>query len=158
MTFTVFISSSTQDKYVVKELVNVLHKYGIEARVPWRSLAISEEYVKKISQLIQNSDCVLVIISLRALTHLDNVNYEIELARKLFRPIIPIVEHGAYIPDSLRDKEYIVIDRTQPKLSYENAAKYINSLKIQKEKRSGLGGLLLLGIGLLLLADLTSEE
>ena len=55
--------------------------------------------------------------------------------KKLFRPIIPIVERGAYIPDSLRDKEYIVIDRTQPKLSYENAAKYINSLKIQKDKR-----------------------
>jgi len=86
------------------------------------------------------------------------VNYEIELARKLSKQIIPIVERGAYIPDSLGDKEYIVIDRTQPKLSYENAAKYINSLKIQKEERSVLGGLLLVGIGLVLLAALTSDE
>ena len=158
MTFTVFISQSTQDKYVVKELVNVLHKYGIEAIVPWRSLAISEEYVQTIYPLIQNSDCVLVIISLRARTHLDNVNYEIELARKLSKQIIPIVERGAYIPDSLENKEYIVIDRTQTKLSYENSAKYINSLKIQKEERSVLGGLLLVGIGLVLLAALASDE
>ena len=156
MTFKVFISSSMQNMYVVNEFINVLYKYGIETIVPWE-ISISEEYEKTIYQLILSSDCVLVIIGLRS-GYLDNVNYEVELARKLFKPIIPIVESGAYIPDSLKNNEYILIDRAQPKLSYENAAKYINSLKIQKEKRSGLGGLLLLGIGLVLLAALTSEE
>ena len=154
--FRVFISSSINDMYIVNELTNILNKYGIETSVPW-NLPTNIEYTRAIYQQIYNSDCILVIISLST-GYYENVNYEIKTAKSLSKTIIPLIEYGAYIPNNLRDKDYILIDRMQPRLSYENAAKYLHSLKIQKERKNGIGGLILLGLGLLLLAALSSEE
>ena len=43
-------------------------------------------------------------------------------------------------------------------MSYEQAAKYLEGLKIEKERRNALGGLFLLGLGLLILAALASGD
>lgn len=74
------------------------------------------------------------------------------------KPVIPIVEEGSEIPTFLEGKEYILVNSDQPKLSYQRAADYLNKLKLEKETRNAIGGVLLLGLGLLLLGALFSSD
>lgn len=156
MTFRVFISSSMKDMEIVNELREMLVRYGIEASVPWE-IPAGTQVADKISEEIQKSDCVLLIIG-KGGGRSANVDFEIGIATALKKLIIPLVEQGSEIPKSLLNREYVSIDRNQPKLSYERAAQYLRSLKVEKEKRNAIGGLLLLGLGLLLLAALTSGD
>lgn len=156
MTFSVYIISSLKDVDTVYELERVLNQYGIQVLTgpivkPGAGL---EESIKT---TIMNSDCTLVMIGKEGRPS-NNVNYEIGLAMGLGKLVIPIVEKGSEIPRNLADKQYIIIDKEYPKLSYEGAAQYLNKLKIEKESRSTIGGLILLGIGLLILGAIASGD
>lgn len=156
MTFKVFISSSARDKNIVNELKDTLNRYGIVS-ILFSEVTANAPYSQSLRDQIQSSDCVLAIISAES-ADIDNVGYEIGLADSLNRPVIPIVEEGVAIPTFLFGKEYILIDRDQPKLSYQRAADYLNKLKLEKEQRNAIGGVLLLGLGLLLLGALFSSD
>jgi nucleoside 2-deoxyribosyltransferase len=155
MTFKVFISSSVSDIHIVNELKRTLERYGVQPIMPseveeYRGRAFFGGEIRsppsitdKIKQLIRISDCVLVIIG-RGGGQSTHVGFEIGVASALDKLIIPIVEEGSEIPKNLVDREYILIDRNRPKLSYERAAQYLNRLEIEKQKRNNIGGLLLL--------------
>ena len=169
MTFKVFISSSLEDIHLVNELKETLERYGILPILPMEMAELKqyiegarpyrpskEDLTPMIMQQIQTSDCVLVIVG-RGGKRSEFVDFETGVATAQNKLIIPIVEEGAEIPKTLANKEYILIDRNQPRLSYERAAQYLNKLKIEKERRNAIGGLLLLGLGFLLLAALVSD-
>jgi len=157
-----------EDMYVVNELEETLRRYGIEISSPKRVFESMYGYARHgpiafpkddrvsvdLRQHIQNSDCVLIIVG-RGVGR--SINTEVKLASLYGKLLIPIVEEGAEIPRSLAHRECIVVDKNQPRLSYERAAQYLNKLKIEKERRNSIGGLLLLGIGVLLLAALVSD-
>lgn len=156
MTFTVFISSSVRDMQIIRELKETLERYGITSVLSPDTFPPSVSIEQTISQQIQASDCVLVIIG-RYGERSETLNSELGLATRLNRRIIPIVEEGAEIPENLHGREYILMDSNQPRLSYVHAAQYLSRLKVEKETRNIIGGLLLLGLGVLLLGALTSD-
>jgi nucleoside 2-deoxyribosyltransferase len=156
MTFKVFISSSVRDMQIVRELKEILERYGIIPVLP-SEVILPMPIARVINQQIQTSDCVLVIVG-RGGERSETVNFELGVATALNKPVIPIVEEGSEIPENLINKEYILMDRNRPKLSYERAAQYLSRLKVEKETRNAIGGLLLLGLGLLLLSALASSD
>jgi len=168
MTFRVFISSSIEDIHTVNELRKTLERYGIQSIVPDVEGYRGTHYiggeirplgaiVDEIKQRIQASDCVLAIIG-KGGSQSENVDSEIGIARGLGKLIIPVVEEGCEIPQNLANRGYILMDKNRPRLSYERAAQYLNTLRIEEERRNAIGGLLLLGLGLLLLAALASGD
>ena len=161
MTFKVFISSSMEDIHIVNELKETLERYGIETILPSEYeielMPPALPLADMIKRQIQISDCVLVIIG-RGGRRSESVGYELGIATAMNRLVIPIVEEGSEIPPILINRQYILIDRNQPRLSYENAAQYLKRLKIEKERKNAIGGLVLLGLGLLLLGALASED
>lgn len=171
MAYKVFISSSLKDMQAVNELKGSLTRYGIESILPsepdivppspWFAksppIPFPVSQTDLVKKQIQDSDCVLVVIG-RDGSRSESVDFEIGVAMGSGRLIIPLIEEGANIPRTLSDKQYILIDRNQPRLSYERAAQYLNQLKIEKEKRNAAAGLLLLGLGLFLLAALASSD
>jgi hypothetical protein len=165
-----------EDTNTVNELRETIHRYGIETSLSEEVTSVRDQpiddaskahayygimfepiFQSQIRARVVNSDCVLVMIS-RNGTRSEIVNWEIGIAEGLGKTIIPIIEQGAEIPETLRGKQYIIVDRNQPRLSYDNAAQYLNRLKIEKESRNAIGGLLLLGIGLFLLAAIASSD
>lgn len=123
----------------------------------WDVIRLGDPIVDKTKHQIETSDCTLVIVG-RGGSRSESVDLEVGMATRLNKLIIPIVEEGAQIPRSLTTRRCILIDRNQPELSYERAAQYISSLKIEKERRNAIGGLVLVGLGLLFLAALASED
>jgi hypothetical protein len=156
LTFKVFISASILDFAIVEELRKTLGKYGIES-VTSKDIPRVKSITQFLSQQIGDCDCFLAIIGIGG-TQLNNVNYEISLAISQNKPIIPIAEEGALIPQIIANRQYIVMDRKQPLLSYEHAATYLHELKIKKEQKNAIGGLVLLGLGLLLLGAIVSSD
>ena len=157
MTYNVFISSSMDDMHLVQELRKMLEQYGIHAVIPVEEAITTTAFTEKIKQLIQSSDCVLVIIG-KGGRRSRNVDFEVGIATAQNKLIIPLIEEGAEKPNILLNKMYIVIDKNKPQLSYESAAKYLSKQKIEKENRDTLGGLLLLGLGILILGALLSGD
>ncbi|MGD0994944.1 MAG: toll/interleukin-1 receptor domain-containing protein [Candidatus Bathyarchaeia archaeon] len=157
MTFKVFISSSVLDSTVANELKNNLERYGIISVLSPNNEAMSLPYEQFVRNQIQTSDCLLAIMG-KGGSRLENVNYELGMAVALNKIVLPFVEKGSNIPQFLAQKAFIVFDRDNPRLSYERTAQYLNQLKIEKEKRDSIGGLLLLGLGIILLGALASSE
>jgi len=158
MTFKVFISSSMKDMRIVNQLKETLKRYEIEPILPSEITGAREGLMEKIRHQIRTSDCVLVIIGRDLRARSETVDFEIGMATGLGKLVIPIVEEGSDIPRTLANKQYILIDQNQPRLSFERAAQYLRRLKIEKERKNAIGGLLLLGLGILLLGALASED
>lgn len=156
MTFSVFIISSMTDSETVNELKRVLNQYGIQTYTS-HDFTNNTNLVNSVRTTIMNSDCILAIIT-RDSKQSRNVDFQIGVATGSHKLIIPIIEKGSEIPRILDNMQYIEIDKQYPKLSYERAAKYLSGLKIEKENRSTIGGLLLLGLGLVLLGALASGD
>lgn len=155
MPFKVFISASVRDEAIVEELKSTLQKYGITATsINEMPLNINiEQYLR--NQIIV-SDCFLAIIGTN-MGQSRNVDFEMGMAASLNKPIVPIVEEGAEIPKNIVNRGYILLDKNNPRLSYERAAEYLSQLKLEQEKRNSIGGLVLLGLGILLLGALASD-
>ena len=156
MTFRVFISASMEDIHIVNELIEIFKRHGIDIVLPQETMLTEPITVTDMTKKqIRTSDCVLAIMG-RGGSWSADVAFEIGMAAALGKLVIPIVEEGTEIPASLRQTECIIVDKNQPKLSYERAARYLDKLKIEKERRNAVGGLVLLGLGLLLLDALAS--
>jgi len=157
VSFSVFVSASWKDRDTVDKLVRILQQYEIQPILSWDMIRVGDPIVNRIRQQIRASDCVLAIIGKHG-GRSESMDFEVGMAIGLNKIVVPLIEEGADIPKALIEKQYILIDKNRPELSYERAAAYLNSLKIEKERRNAIGGLVLLGIGLLFLAALGSED
>jgi len=156
MRFNVFISSSMRDIEIIRDLKATFERYGITVVLPSEIISAAPIY-QSIREQIQASDCFLVIIG-EGGERSNAVNFELGIAVALNKPIVPIVEKDAILPSELRNMRYIVIDKNEPRISYERAAQYLSQLKLEKEQRNSIGGLIMLGLGLLLLGAIFGSD
>ncbi|MCL5876334.1 MAG: toll/interleukin-1 receptor domain-containing protein [Candidatus Bathyarchaeota archaeon] len=156
MPFKVFISASMKDRAIVQELKSTIVKYGITA-MSVDEMPANENVEHYIRNQIWSTDCFLAIIGNDS-TQSRNVDLEMGMAVSYNKVIVPIVEEGASIPRSIASRQFILIDKDNPRLSYERAANYLNQLKMEQDKRNSIGGLVLLGLGILLLGALASSS
>lgn len=136
MAYTVFISHSTRDHGLVIALANILSKYGVTVFVAEWYLAPGEPLQKKVTDQIQNSDCVVALLTRNGMRS-NWVQQEIGHTLNFQKPIIPLVEKGVEQKElgALQGREYIEYDPERPQDALVQTARYIKSIKLKKEER-----------------------
>ena len=136
MAYKVFISHSTRDHGLVIALANLLSKYGVRVLVAEWYLAPGEALLKKVAAQIQNSDCVVALLTRNGMRP-NWGQQEIGYTLKSQKPIIPLVENGVDQKDlgALQGREYIEYDPARPQEALVRTASYVRSLKLKKEEQ-----------------------
>ncbi len=160
MTFKVFISSNLKDEKIIHEMKETFSNHDIETIILSEQISMGEPISEQINQLIDKSDCIIIIIGKNG----DNTKTQSLLALEMGlaigkkKVILPLVEKDVDIPILLQDKKYIIYDRDNPRLTFEKVSQALKDLKIEKDKRNLIGGIILLGLGLIILDALGSKE
>ncbi|MEW6619015.1 MAG: toll/interleukin-1 receptor domain-containing protein [bacterium] len=136
MAYKVFISHSTRDQRLVITLANILSKFGVDVSVAEWYLSPGQQLDKKIFEKIENSDCVIVLLTQNGIRS-NWVQQEIGYALKSGKSLIPLVEKGINQKElaSLQGKEYIEFDSYQPQQSLIKTSTFVKSLKLKKEQQ-----------------------
>lgn len=166
MSFKVFLSYSTdpEEHAIVWRLQTLAASHGIQMFVPQRQGAKVPPGRRNVPVLsddvrlaIDNSDCVLAIITSRTSPAVEReLNYALG-QRKL---IIPIVEQGVHDHSFLsKFNRVFTFSRLNgdPGRLESEILDFLRQQKLNKENRQALGALVAIGMGLLLLSGLAKE-
>lgn len=136
MAYKVFISHSTRDQGLVISLANLLSKFGVEVSVAEWYLAAGEPIDQKIFEQIENSDCVIALLTQNGVRS-NWVHQEVGYSLKNKKPLIPIVEKGIDAKDlaALQGKEYIEYDHSHYEQALIKSSGYVRSLKLKKDQQ-----------------------
>lgn len=160
MAFTVFISHSTKDLNVVNEFAKWLRANNVVVHIAESQIKAGTRLSEKVSKLINQSDCVLAILTIEGVRS-KWVNQEIGFAVRGGKLVVPIVEEGVQVKGFLESLEYIPFDRRNPYDAVTRAVEYLRTLAIRKEEQERgrliFGGLLLL-FGLFALGAMSGEK
>lgn len=150
MAFKVFISHSIEDMGLVYELDRLLKINEMEPYVAVWYAEPGKPLWQKVKEAIKACDCFLVILSKYGVRS-PWVNQELVIADESGKLIIPMAETGVKLQGLLEGKEYIPFDRDDPWGAMNTAVRYLQSLKIEKERRDAIGAVILVFLGLLAL-------
>lgn len=136
MGYKVFISHSTRDQGLVISLANLLTKYDLDVTVAEWYLAPGIRLDKKISDLIEKADCVVILLTKNGIRS-KWVQQEIGITLSKGRPTIPLVEKEISNKDlgALQGREYIEFDPHWPRDALVKTASYVKTLKLKKDER-----------------------
>ncbi len=157
MLFKVFISHSTADLGLVYQLKYWLEANGIDAYVAQLNLPPGAYLAGTISQAISECDCFLVLLT-RDGARSEWVHEEIGIARQAGRTIVPIVEKGMPVKRMLEGIKYISFDRTNQEEAITETIKLLHGWKLSKETSQKTTATVLLVLGMLAVAALSSRE
>lgn len=147
MAYKVFISHSTRDQGLVISLANLLSKFGVEVSVAEWYLTPGERLDRKVFELIEESDCIVVLLTRDGIRS-NWVQQEIGYSLQCNKRFIPIVEKDINPKDlaALQGREYIEYDSNQSQQALIKLSTYVKSLKLKKDEQEKtlliLGGLL----------------
>ena len=160
MQYTVFISHSSKDSLVVRSIASQLEIYGITPIVAEnvRPMTFTQYLPDKIKMLIQQSDCVVALLTKNGVIS-NWVHQEIGYTLDK-KPLIPIVESD--IPSEglgfLQGAEYIPLYWEDIGYSASQLVSWTAYLKTEKEKSENLKGLTLTVLGGLFLWWLSQQK
>jgi hypothetical protein len=124
----VFISHSSQDKWVARKISEDLNRAGIETFLDEKDIVTGESIDETISQHLVESDELLIIISPASLTS-QWVFLEIGGAKALGKRLVPILFHvGANELPALLSR-YLARDLNDIEIYYQEAKKRATSPK-----------------------------
>lgn len=157
MAYKIFISHSARDQRLVISLSNLLAKFGVEVSVAEWYLSPGEHLDKKVFKLIEESDCVVVLLTRNGIRS-NWVHQEIGYSSRCNKLIIPIVEKGIDIKylAALQGIEYIEYDPYEYQQALIKLSTFVKSLKLKKEEKEK--ALLVLGAILAFLLLLSGGE
>jgi len=139
---------------LVEELANWLISNHVVVYVAESQIEAGRPLQKKVSELIESSDCVIAILTIDG-ARSKWVNQEVGYAIRAGKLVVPIVEEGIDVGGFLESLEYIPFNRRNPYDAVTRTVEYMQRLSVRKEeeerKRLVFGGLLLL-FGLLALS------
>ena len=160
MSFTVYISYSQRNKELVDKLYSVLKQNGIityALDVTVMPALEGRPFANEIRRYINSSDYVLVLLTKDAIMS-PNIFFEIGLARASSKPILLIVEPDTSLPSEIIDLPYVILDRSNPSVTFEYIRQLSSKLKSQKEAGNAAMGLLFLLGALAFFAWLSSDK
>jgi hypothetical protein len=136
MDYKVFISHSTDDQRLVVSLANLLSKYEMKVSVAEWYLTPGEPLTNKIFKQINESDCVVVLLTENGMRS-EWVKQEIAIALNKRKIIIPLVTKGIRPNElaALQGREYIEFDPDMPRDALLKTSKYVKSLKLKKQDK-----------------------
>jgi len=133
------------DKRLVNYIAQGLLNIGVEPYLAEGDPRPGVPLSSKVSQMIDASDCVVVILTATA-SKSHWVQQEIGYAIKAGKLILPFVERGVNAAAFLQGLEYVEVDPADPN-SYQvgcsSLQKYVLHLKSQKEKNENIGKVVL---------------
>lgn len=117
-------------------LARLLSQFGVEPYVASWYLTPGERIDDKVFQQIQESDCVVALLT-QSGTRSNWVNQEIGYAIREGRQIIPLVQKGTDHSDlgALQNRDYIEYDPREPQPALIKTSSYVGSLKLKKDER-----------------------
>lgn len=110
--YTVFVSHSTKDMFLIRQLEKYLDNYGVDVIIAEDIRQLGIELDEKFNDLISKSNIVLALLSKNALDS-EWVEKEINYAYSIQKPILPLVENGADAEVQLRI-EYDTFSMKEP--------------------------------------------
>jgi hypothetical protein len=137
MVFTVFVSHSVKDLWLVYLLKPWLESRGINVYIAEESPEPGKPLPKKIAEAIDRSDVVLALLTSDG-ARSQWVHQEIGYAIKAGKLVIPVIEEGVEVKGFLIGVEYISFRRDNPWLAIQYIISYIEKLKTEKEKEEAL--------------------
>lgn len=156
MAFTVFISHSVSDLNVVYQFQYWLKVNGIGVYVAMRQPQLGISLPIKVSNAIQQSDCVIAILT-QSGDKSAWVNQEIGYAKAAGKLIIPVVEEGVDPKGFVADVEYVTFKPNDPAKAINDVIKYLKRLKATKEQQEQLLAGLIVLFGILALAAISQD-
>lgn len=133
MTFKVFISHSTENAAMVKQIAEFLRTSGIDAYVSEWYLQPGAILPNKVATLINQSDCVIALMTTEG-DRSEWVHQEIGYAKKANKIIIPVIEEGVIPTGFLIGIEYVRFKRDEPLDAINRLARYLKDLATRKEE------------------------
>ena len=156
MAFKVLLISGTDpiEQTAAWRLQTLATSYGMHVSVPKRNGPMTGGIINQVRRAIDQSDCVLAIITANISPALAaELNYALSL-KKL---VVPVVLEGINVPPALHA---LPVFRFSPWSSGEAEARIIEFLKGQKIKQENLQSMaafILAGLGIFLLASLAEK-
>ena len=154
MRYSVFVSHSMrqEDLGLVYETARQAHARGIDCYIAERDYNFGHSLPQKIETAIKVCDCLIAFYT-HGGAYSPFVNQEIGFARAHKKLRILIVEKGIKVSGFDVDKEYIELDRLDPRKAIATLNYYLSRLKADKEQKGRNGLFFVIGvIGLLILA------
>ncbi|NIA23200.1 MAG: TIR domain-containing protein [Proteobacteria bacterium] len=160
MQYTVFISHSSEDSSIVRFIESQLKLSGITPIVAERvrPKTFPQYLPDKIKTLIQQSDCVVSLLTKNGVTS-NWVHQEIGYALDR-KPLIPIVESDIASESLgfLQGAEYIPLYWGDIGRSVTSLVSWTTDLKTEKEKSENLKGLAIVILGGLFLWGMSQQK
>ena len=153
----VFISHSMKDKNLVDALRSIAASLVIEPLIAEHIVDVQNTITAKIQSMILDSDLVLVVLTQEGFNS-TFVQHEVGFATGK-KPILILVEKGyeSKMSGFVYGSDYVSIDPWNPQPAFEQIQRVLTNQKQQKEEQKRTEQLILLGVGVLFFAALTSE-
>jgi nucleoside 2-deoxyribosyltransferase len=156
MAFKVFLVSGTDpnEQLAAWRLQTLATAYGMHVSVPNRNGPSTEGITDQVRRAIDQSDCVLAIVtdSVRpAVAH--ELNYALS-KRKL---IVPVVKEGITIPPALERLPIFYFSLWNSAQAEAQVIEFLKMQKVSKENLQSMAAFILAGLGVFLLAALAEK-
>lgn len=160
MALKVFLSYSTgpDEQVIVWRLQTLAAASGIHVYVPTRTrqTALTSPLPDQVKKAIDESDCVLALITARTSAAAES---ELTYALQKRRLLIPIVEESVALNPAFHFPQVFRFSRYQMPGDVESRViSFLQQERMSKDKQQTLGALVAVGLGLFLLAALTGKE
>jgi len=159
MPYTVFISHAVgpDDYPLVVTIANLIYQNGMQAFVAEWNWQAGATVAQKVESQIEASDAVLAIITPNY-TRASFANQEIGYAYAKKKLIIPLIEAGTNVSGFLYIQDKLEFNRTSFVQTARSLLAFLNEKKLKKENEQALANLVLLGLGIWILNEMSKEK
>jgi TIR domain len=156
MAFKVFLVSGTDpnEQVAAWRLQTLATAYGMHVSVPNRNGPLSGGISDQIRRAIDQSDCVLAIITEKVG---NVVAHELNYAASKGKLIVPVVREGISVPSTLGKMPIFQFSPENSAQAEVQVIEFLKKQKVGKENLQSMAAFILAGLGVFLLAALSEK-
>ncbi|MCL5266748.1 MAG: nucleotide-binding protein [Bacteroidetes bacterium] len=153
----VFISHSMKDVNLLNALRSIAQTLGIEPLIAEHQFDATNTISQKVENMIQQSDLVLAVLTSDGIGS-GFVQQEIGFAHGR-KSLLILVESGLenQVSGFMYGRDRVVIDPWNPQPALEQIHSVLAAQKQKSDQQEAIGKLILVGVGILFFAALTSR-
>jgi len=156
MVFKVFLISGTDpsEQVAAWRLQTLASSYGMHVSVPNRNGSMKAGLIDQVRRAIDQSDCVLAIITGNIG---PSVAAELNYALTQGKLIVPAVREGIALPPALQTLPLFQFSPSNTGEVETRVVEFLKQQKLSKESVQSIGAFVLAGLGVFLLAALAEK-
>lgn len=156
MAFKVFLISGTDpsEQRAAWRLQTLATSYGMHVSVPNRNGSTTGGMIDQVRRAIDQSDCVLAIITDSVGTA---VTHELNYAVSRGKLIVPFIREGIPVPKNMEKLSIFRFSPWNSGQAEEAVVDFLRKQKVGKENLQSLAALVLAGLGVFLLASFAEK-